>query len=180
MIVATHQDLAQLCHEKRFRDDLFYRLSVLSLQVPALRDRRGDFEDLARHILDRISRLRQSDRFDMTPEAIETLRAHSWPGNIRELENTLERASAFCEQQTIGTEDIEFTGLPAKGNPATEANVHRSLAGRTLAEIEKQAIIDTLEAVNGNKARTARELGISEKSIYNKMRRHGLSKKHND
>ena len=101
-------------------------------------------------------------------KALGALQSHSWGGNVRELENVLERASAFCDDATIRARDLEFHS----GSVPTR---RASLAGRTLDDIEMQAIRDTLEANGGNKALAARQLGISEKSIYNKMKRFGMS-----
>ena len=98
---------------------------------------------------------------------------HSWPGNIRELENVLERAAAFCEDGVIEAHDIQIDSV---SQPSASVEHTTSLGHMTLADIEAQAILDTLEANNGNKAKSARSLGISEKSIYNKMKRLGLRK----
>ena len=174
VITATHQDLAQLCREGRFREDLFYRLNVLGLHVPALRERRDDVSPLVQGVLERISRRRRCPPYTISSAALERLLSHDWPGNIRELENTLERATAFCEQHTITPNDIEFMGLQTSKASDRGSSASVSLAGRTLAEIERQAILDTLADCEGVKAECARRLGISEKSVYNKMRRHGL------
>ena len=177
VIAATHQALADMCSEKRFREDLYYRLNVLSLHVPPLRERMEDVEQLASHVLRRIAQRRQCIEYEIERDALELLRQYDWPGNIRELENTLERASAFCEEYRIARSDIEFAGLGRAAGTDGERAGSRTLAGKTLAEIEMQAIEDTLAACGGNKALSARQLGISEKSIYNKMRRHGMMPK---
>ena len=107
--------------------------------------------------------------------ALEILQQHSWPGNIRELENVLERAVAFADSDSIGPEEILFSSVGldsrAESNSKTTEPMGYQLAGKTLKEIERDAIVATLESLDGNKARTARTLGISEKSIYNKMKR---------
>ena len=106
---------------------------------------------------------------------MELLQQHSWPGNIRELENVLERATAFAKLDSIETTDLLFSNvsLDQRNNnrPEQEAPVGYSLAGKTLEQIERDAIVATLEMLGGNKAKTARTLGISEKSIYNKIKR---------
>ena len=107
----------------------------------------------------------------MPPASMAVLRGYSWPGNVRELENVLERVTAFHEGASIRSDNL-FTEMDSAGSPAaSDAN---ALAGLTLAQIEKAALIQTLETSGGNKAEAARLLGISGKSIYNKMKRHGI------
>ena len=167
IIAATHRDLRDMCRKGRFREDLYFRLNVLGLAVPPLRERPDEINDMAAEILDRIRRQRHSGPIELTPAAAEALKQYPWPGNVRELENVLENASAFCEDHRILVSDLNFTDSP-HSTPAP------SLAGKALAAIEKQAILETLQHRDGNKAQAARDLGISEKSIYNKLRRHGL------
>lgn len=170
VIAATHQDLAKKCREKSFREDLFFRLNVLPIHVPALRERPEDIPEIVAHVLRRIANKMGGTVPTITDEARQLLLQHTWPGNVRELENVLERACAFCSGSTITADDLFLDQLGREPAPATT-----TLAGRTLAEIEKQAIIDTLQACQGNKKAAARELGIDEKSIYNKMKRLGIS-----
>lgn len=173
VISASHQDLAALCEERRFRPDLYYRLNVLKLHIHALRERQGDIPTLAAAILERIARRRGIENITLSQDASRRLMNHSWPGNIRELENIIERASAFCEDNRIAPEDLDLS--PDTNNPEHGTTPGQpSLAGQTLWEIEKRALIDTLEAEGGNKAMAARQLGVSEKSIYNKLRRFDL------
>jgi len=177
LIVATHQDLAFMCREKRFREDLYFRLNVLSLHVPPLRERVGDIPDLAQEILKRIGQRRGQPPLVFDHATVAVLQQQPWRGNVRELENVLERASAFCETDTIQAEDLVFesASLPASETQAVSVPPI-SLAGKTLAEVEKQAIVDTVRACGGNKAKAARQLGISEKGMYNKMKRHGIGR----
>ncbi len=173
VISASHQDLAGLCEERRFRPDLYYRLNVLKLHIHALRERKGDIPTLAKAILARIAERRGIKNITLSEGACRRLINHNWPGNIRELENILERASAFCEHNRIAPEDLDLSPEVTNAHQAA-AMVQASLAGQTLKEIEKRALIDTLEAEGGNKAMAARRLGVSEKSIYNKLRRFDL------
>ena len=178
LIAATHQDLSEMCDEKRFRQDLFYRLNVLSLEVPPVRQRIDDIPGLVHSILSRISERRGETTPSPNEEAMRALQGYAWPGNIREMENVLESATAFCDGTEIRVADLNISSLVeanGKSNGETATGSTR-LAGLTLAELERLAIIETLEACDGNKAMTARTLGISEKSIYNKMRRHGIGK----
>ena len=178
VIVATHRDLGRMCRDGQFRQDLYYRLNVIGLYVPSLRERVGDIPELVDDCLRRIAKRRGAEVMRVHEQALARLVTHDWPGNIRELENVLERASAFGDGRQILTKDLQFEqtlALPlAKEELAPVTTPDSSayqLAGMTLAEIERQAILETLHYCGGNKAKSARTLGISEKSIYNKIRR---------
>jgi DNA-binding NtrC family response regulator len=175
LIAATHQDLAGMCRERRFREDLYFRLNVISLHVPALRERLEDIPELTQQILQRIGRRRGQPALVCELAATAALQRYPWHGNVRELENVLERASAFCDDAVIGVADLAFPATTAGPFVEPPASTPLTLAGSTLDGLEKQAILDTLQATGGNKAEAARRLGISEKSIYNKMKRFGLS-----
>jgi two-component system response regulator HydG len=105
---------------------------------------------------------------------MDRLMLHSWPGNIRELENVLERSMGFCVRDLLTAEDVRFTTLSTTADSELTDGLANNLAGMTLEDVEKKAIVETLTFVGGNKAKAARVLGISEKSIYNKMRRLGV------
>ncbi len=176
IIAATNLDLHERVELKEFREDLYYRLNVIPIQIPPLRERRSDLPVLCAQILQRIAEYRRSEPFTMSKGAAEAVAHYRWPGNVRELENTLERASAFCTDNLIRPEDLppELLRPPAaaksparKPKSVTEPDVN----GMTLDELEKLAIQQTLKSCNGNKASAARHLGITEKSIYNKMTR---------
>jgi DNA-binding NtrC family response regulator len=214
LIVATHRDLAAMCQANCFRTDLYYRLNVLRIVMPALRDRLEEVPGLVQNILSRIAKRQGIGTPRVDEDALEQLSSYPWPGNIRELENVLERAVAFCRNGRVEASDLMFdTGMtsmisrPAMvGNAVSGANrsvttntftlshsgMHspsasggrvedststkassgfEALAGLTLDEIERIAIEETLVACRGNKAKSARMLGISEKSIYNKIKR---------
>ena len=171
VITATHQDLPRLCRDREFREDLYFRINVLPLHLPPLRSRKEDIPALVRYILERIGERRKMPTMTLADDALRALTTYPWPGNIRELENVLERSSAFCAGQTINLDD-----LPAEIRSTAPPDRPRetSLAGRPLADIERDAILQTLDLCGGNKAEVARRLGISEKSIYNKMKRYEL------
>ena len=177
-IAATNVDLAEKIALKEFREDLYYRLNVIPIYIPPLRDRRDDLPALCRQVLERIAHGRGTEPFTLSAGAGEAVGRYAWPGNVRELENALERASAFSTGQVIQPENLpaEILGpasvkIPS-GQPQVDAET--SVAGRTLEELEKLAIQQTLVQCGGNKASAARYLGITEKSIYNKMSRLGL------
>lgn len=167
VIAATHQDLKAMCVQKQFREDLMFRLNVLGLEVPSLAERIEDLPLLAKRILNRIAIQQNSVAKVLDRSALMRLRSHPWKGNVRELENILERSAAFSNGDVISSADLEISH-------SSEAEVETqaaTLAGRTLAEIENLAILQTIESTGGNKAMAARVLGISEKSIYNKLKR---------
>ena len=177
LITATHHDLAELCRQGLFRQDLYFRLLVLNLELPALRFRTGEFATIAANILHAVCERQSIPEKQITKRAMEMLQQHSWPGNIRELENVLERAVAFAKSDSIEPTDLLFSTaiLDQRGTRSTDEDETTvggyQLAGKTLEQIERDAIIATMEMLGGNKAKSARTLGISEKSIYNKIKR---------
>ena len=168
VVAATHQRLEAKIAERSFREDLFYRLNVLPLDVPPLRERVEDIPLFARFVLDRVARKWNSAPFELTKDATDALLRHSWPGNMRELENVLERAATFCIDARITAADLNLS------NSRSDPTGSLGLAGMTLDDIERRAIVETLARCNGNKKAAAKMLSIDEKSIYNKMKRLGL------
>jgi DNA-binding NtrC family response regulator len=150
-------------------------------RFPALRERREDIPDLASHILDRIAQNRGGKRHHLGPEAAQMLAAHSWPGNVRELENVLERATAFAAREELGPGDLPNLAPrrpaarrlpgPASASPAIATVADLPLAGFSLDDLEREALLQTLRKCGGNKALAARQLGVTERSIYNKLAR---------
>lgn len=181
VIAATHRDLLGLCREKLFREDLFFRLDVLSVKLPPLRERKQEIRSIVESSLRRLASRYGRTSIEASDEFFNEILNHSWPGNIRELENVLERAVAFAEGSVLMRKDIRLSDYSAGALPVridipapAENPPENSLAGMTLDDVEKMAVEQTLRSVGGNKAKAARELGISEKSIYNKMKRLGL------
>jgi len=172
VIAATNVDLHARVAAGTFREDLFYRLNIIELVVPPLRERKEDIPRLISHILSRISANRNSPDWTLTESAAAALTNFNWPGNVRQLENVLERATAFSEKPVINAEDI--IGVLESPAPTARAKQILSEPGLTLHEIEREAFIQTYIRTGKNKAKTARELGISERSVYNLMGRHGL------
>lgn len=173
LIAATNIDFAAKIAEGSFREDLYYRLSVIPLEVPPLRERPEEVPPLARKILADIARRRGNKAVTLTPEAKTLFQNYRWPGNVREMENVLERCSAFCDDGAITEHDLpaEFRPKVASGSAPSISG----LAGLPLDEIEKMAMEQTLRLCGGNKAETARRLAISEKSVYNKLKYYGIS-----
>jgi two-component system response regulator HydG len=170
VIAATNQDLRRAIAEKRFREDLFYRLNVVPLRIPPLRERREDIPLLARHFLDRNLR-RSGGTKRWTVDALARLLEHDWPGNVRELENVVAQAAALSEGPEIRPVDVAF-GPEARGRgPGGE--------GVTLAEAveaaERRAIEAALVRCGGDQGRVARELSISATTLWRKMKRLGIA-----
>lgn len=183
IVAATNQDLEARVKDGSFREDLFFRLNVLPLEVPPLRDRKGDVSLLLDHFLRENAASEGTDLPEVDPAVYLRLEAYAWPGNIRELENAVARAFTirrdpkwikvgdFLNLADSGHEELASDGENAAAGPKGGF----TLGGKSLAEIEKEAIVQTLGYCKGNKAEAARTLGIAEKSIYNKMKKHGIS-----
>jgi DNA-binding NtrC family response regulator len=173
VIAATNVDLRQRVEEGAFREDLYYRLNIIELHIPPLRERKEDLVDLTSHILSVIAKRRGSPGWTLTEGACTALRNFDWPGNVRQLENVLERATAFAENPLLGEEDFTRLLISRRDSQPPGSTVDGA-RGLTLQEIERNAFIQTYIRSGKNKAKTARELGISERSVYNLLGRHGL------
>jgi len=171
LIAATNRDLEQDIKEGRFREDLYYRLNVISLELPPLREREDDIPLLAEHLLERLAEGRDEEPKKVSADAMEILREYTWPGNVRELENVLERAVVLTEKNTIKS-DV----LPEKlTEPAPEPVVNeKPPANPTLEVIERAYIEHVLRAEDGNRTRAAETLGIDPSTLYRKINRYDM------
>jgi DNA-binding NtrC family response regulator len=167
VISATNKDLATEVKAGQFREDLYYRLSVVRVHMPALRKRKEDLETVSAHLLAGISSEIGKKITGLSPEAAAALMAYAWPGNVRELKNVLGRAAALCDGPRIEAKDLFLS----QGKDTTTLE---GLSGKTLEEIEKAAIHATLKSVNGNKTETAKALGIAYSTLYEKMKKYGM------
>ncbi len=172
VIAATNVDLRSRVEQGAFREDLYYRLNIIELHIPPLRERMEDLADLTDGILALIAKRRGSGGWSLTAGARAALLNFDWPGNVRQLENVLERATAFAENELLDEEDFSRLLVGRRDGPATSGV--DSSHGLTLQEIERNAFTQTYLRSGKNKAKTARELGISERSVYNLLGRHGL------
>lgn len=170
IIAATNQDLEQRVAERLFREDLFYRLNVLPIEMPPLVSRLEDIPMLVTAFVDRYVRENKQQAPAIELEVMFTLQQHTWPGNVRELENAVTRAMTLRRSPEQLVKDDLF-GLAPQEETCVSSN---TLAGRTLADVEKAAIEATLQLCGNRKAEAARVLGIAEKSIYNKIKRYGI------
>ena len=172
LIAATNKDLEQMVRNGEFREDLFYRLNVVRIHMPPLRDRRSDIPLLAAHIISKYSREMSPRVVGFTPEALEALKNHSFYGNVRELENILERAIIFSDSDTIGISDLDLRSSGVRhGGKDDGALQHECLS---LRDAEKEAIIRALRRWEGNRTRAAAELGISRRTLISKIQEYGI------
>ena len=167
VVAATNKDLAKEVKAGQFREDLYYRLSVVRVSMPPLRRKKEDIETIAAHVLSGISSEINKKIIGLAPGASAALMAYSWPGNVRELKNVLGRAAALCEGKRIEAKDLFLT-------QAGKTDTLEGLSGKTLEDIEKAAIHATLRSVSGNKTEAAKVLGIAYSTLYEKMKKYGM------
>ena len=166
IIAATHRDLRLEVENSNFREDLFFRLAVLEVLVPPLRDREDDIDLLTDHFLDEFTG-REKVRRTLTPAARELLRSHAWPGNIRELRNALESAVILSENPVIDAFDLPISSLQHGKSKSSNAEEWQPLP---LKEVEEIHLLRTLKYVNGNKKKAAELLGIERSTLYARLR----------
>jgi two-component system response regulator HydG len=181
IVAATNRDLAVMVDKGTFRKDLFYRLNVVNLRLPSLRDRREDIPLLAAHFLDRISR-EHGTKFTLSDEALRTMMRHDWPGNVRELENSVERACALSSGPILHLGDLptqlQQQGLEARrtaaatSEPAGDGNAPEL---KTLADLERDAILGAIRTLHGDKLQAAKLLGIGKTTLYRKLKEYGIT-----
>ncbi len=172
LIVATNQDLAQLVKEGRFREDLYYRLNVIKIHLPPLRERKEDIPLLVEYFVERFCKENDTECKQIGPEVLDLLTEYSWPGNIRELTNCIESAVVRTRGNIIGLSSLPPNIQQATGRLDSKLVIP---IGTTMEEIEREVILKTLNAVQGNKARAARILQLGTKTLYRKLANYGLS-----
>jgi len=158
IISATNKDLKAEVESGRFREDLFYRLNVITIDLPPLRDRTGDIPLLVRHFLSRFAEKNKMPVKKVSPKAVQALSNYSWPGNVRELENTIERALILAEKDTIDVQDLFI--------PEAEALSEKP---KTLKDYEREIVLKVLEDCGGNKTKTSEILGVSLRWLHYKL-----------
>jgi two-component system response regulator HydG len=169
IVTATNQDLAQMVKDRRFREDLYYRLNVITITVPPLRERREDIRVLAQHFL-RVYAAKNNRKLDgFTDEAMGRLEAYAWPGNVRELENVIERGVVLARGTLMDVGDLPEEIAGATPLPEGVLSVR---IGTPLAEVERRLLEETLRSTKGNRTLTAKLLGIDPKTVYRKLGRH--------
>jgi two-component system response regulator HydG len=171
LVAATNRDLDEEIKVGRFRSDLYYRLNVISIHLPPLRQRRDDIPILAEHFLQRIADLRSEAPKRIDPVALEMLQEYNWPGNVRELENALERAVILTPGQQIGVDGLPERVTHRKAEPLVSPRVP---VNPTLEAVERAYIMWVLQSEGGNKSRAAEVLGIDPSTLYRKLSRYGV------
>jgi DNA-binding NtrC family response regulator len=184
LIATSNRDMQEEVRKGNFREDLYYRLNVMSLELPPLRDRPADIPVLAEHFTKKYADANGITITGIAPEVHKTLAAHEWRGNVRELENTMHRAVLLATGPVIGPEAIMLTGgrgLPvarvedeastgASNGKHADANGNGAMVGKTVATVERELIIDTLQHCLGNRTHAANILGISIRTLRNKLK----------
>ena len=188
ILCATHKDLARLVEAGQFRQDLYYRINVIELRVPPLRERREDVPKLAGRILERLAKNSGGPAARLSPEALDALLRYSFPGNVRELENVLERAVALCENNMIVADDLQLAsrarapnppGAPAASSALEDDDVSEDDAremglGSYISNLEREAIMKALQETRYNKTAAAKKLGITFRAMRYKLKKLGI------
>lgn len=169
IIATTNKDLKQMVKEGRFREDLYYRLNVIPLEIPPLRSRIRDIETLAQHFIQISNLMNKRTVAGVTPEALQRLQRYRWPGNVRELENIIERAVLLCQGDMISLPDLDQVNIEDKDSIAD------LMPGMTVSEAEKSLIIKTLDYTHQNRTQAARLLGISIRTLRNKINEYRIT-----
>jgi DNA-binding NtrC family response regulator len=170
VVSATNKELAELVASGEFREDLFYRLNLITIRLPPLRERRSDIPLLARHIIAKVAEGYGLGEVSVTPQALEWLSAQPWPGNIRQLKQTLERTLLLVGKRQLGQADFVAADQADDGNGQGRLVVD----GMTLEQVERHMIEKALEQHQGNISRVAKTLGLSRTALYRRLERHGI------
>jgi two-component system response regulator HydG len=172
VVAATNRDLRVLVDDGKFREDLYFRLKVVVLEVPPLRARPSDIPLLADHFVRLYAEENDKHVHGFTPRAREALLAYPWPGNVRELQHAIEQAVVLCEEDLISTEDLPIEPPDREVEPLS-----LMVPGVTLAEVERYTIMKTLEAVGGSPTKAAKILGVSKRTIQYRLQEWGVTKR---
>jgi two-component system response regulator HydG len=171
VVAATNQDLRALVEDGKFREDLYFRLKVVVLEVPPLRARPSDVPLLADHFLRLYAEENGKEVRGFTPEAREALLSYPWPGNVRELQHAIEQAVVLCQDELVGMEDLPIEPSRSESEPLSLL-----VPGVTLAEVERYTIMKTLESVGGSPTKAAAILGVSKRTIHYRLQEWGITK----
>jgi two-component system response regulator HydG len=175
ILAATNRNLEEEVKEGKFREDLFYRLNVVTLRIPPLRERQDDIPLLAQHFIEKYAKKNHKHVIGFSPLAMEMLIKYAWPGNVRELENVIERAVILLPDEHVTEKELPTTVTESYAAENDWVSPPSPVAAnRPLEEVEKEAILATLADNGGNKSETARKLGINRKTLYKKLKDYGI------
>ena len=175
VIAATNKDLVQEIEHGNFREDLYYRLNVVTLKVPPLRERREDIPLLAQHFLSTFAEKNRKQLKGFTPQAMDRFLKYAWPGNVRELMNAIERAVVLSRSEYLDAEDLPVSLKEGESSEDESALPKGAVSGNLpLEDVEKATILSTLESTSGNKSEAARRLGITRKTLHKKLKKYGM------
>jgi transcriptional regulator with PAS, ATPase and Fis domain len=177
LITATNKDLKSLLRKGLFREDLFYRLSVINITMPPLREHLEDIPSLIKHFLKHYSQINKKDVKTLSLEAIKMMQNYSWPGNVRQLENAIESAVAMCEGNMIKVEDLPMELSDPPSEKTSDSNEYQGSLPEIVAAVERRMIRKALDQNDWVKARAAKVLGISERILSYKMKKYGIAEK---
>ena len=175
IVAATHRNLEEMVDQGRFREDLFYRLKVIEIDIPALRERKEDIAELAQVFLKKYSQKLKKKVAEISQEGIHTLLNYAWPGNVRELEHQIERAVAMTSATVLGTDDFRFGGSTTSDSKSAASGATGD--ARSLEEMEKEHILVVLKRVDYNKSKASEVLGIDRATLYRKAQKYGITLK---
>jgi len=167
VVCATHQNLEKLIAEGRFREDLYYRISEITVTIPPLRDRNGDAVVLSRAILNKYADKHNKDVRGFTPDALNAISSYAWPGNIRELENKINRAVVMADGKQVNAEDLELEDVEANDLPFNLKEVREAA--------ESEVIVRAINYTSGNISKTADMLGVTRPTLYSLMNKYGIT-----
>jgi DNA-binding NtrC family response regulator len=174
IIAATNKDLNDMVRKSQFREDLYYRLNVIPIELPPLRKRKSDIPELVEFFLTRLARENKRKGIQLDPDAMELLLDYPWPGNIRELENVLERAVVLCDSDRITANELPFVHEASASSSEMPIQIFNGNLDDRLADIEKQLLLKAMQEAHGVKTRAARSLGIKTSTLYYKLEKYGL------
>jgi two-component system response regulator HydG len=174
VIAAANKDLIQEIESGRFREDLYYRLNVITLNVPLLRERKEDIPLLAQHFLNTFAEKNRKQIKGFTPQAMDQLLKYGWPGNVRELMNAVERAVVLSRSEYLDEQDLPLVIEDALSDEEKSPSRDAVPADLPLEDVEKTTILKTLESTDGNKSEAARRLGITRKTLHKKLKKYGM------
>jgi two-component system response regulator HydG len=177
VIAATNKNLTDLIGKGQFREDLYYRLNVVDMEIPPLRNRQQDIPLLAQHFLEMFAAKNHKEIKGFKPQALDLLIRHDWPGNVRELMNAVEKTVVLSRSAYLSEKDFPmYTGTALYDSAGSDISRIDIDGGNPLEAVERATILKVLEAVGGNKSEAARRLGITRKTLHKKLKSYGVMK----